>query len=91
MCNIKIGQLIKFKNQDNTLNGGILVDFAVVKDTGEKRALVNTFDAQRVSVAPERLIPVKHQRGDKPTKKFIEKVQKSIDESNCLDLMKIRF
>lgn len=82
MCNIKTGQLVKFKNSDNTLNGGTLVDFVVVKDTGEKRALVNTFDAQRVTVAPERLIPVKHQRGDKPTKKFIEKIQKSIDESN---------
>lgn len=82
MCNIKIGQLVKFKNQDNTLNGGTLVDFVVVKDTNEKRALVNTFDAQRVTVAPERLILVKHQRGDKPTEKFISKVKKSIEESN---------
>lgn len=72
MATTKIGQVIKFKNPDGTLNGGTLVDI-LDKQSDNVKALVNTFDDKRISIPINQLIIIKHQREGKASSAIIKR------------------
>lgn len=82
MATAKIGNVIKFKNPDGSLNGGTLVDF--IEKQGYQYAVVNTFDDTRVEILLNHLILIKHQRdnGGKPSSKIIKRTKKEIEYAN---------
>lgn len=78
---MKIGQIVKFKNCDGTLNGGTIVSFKKNSE-GSDIALINTLDDQNVTISIDRVIPIKHQIIGKQSKAFVEKIKNEIKTHN---------
>ena len=81
MTTAKIGQVIKWKNSDGTLNGGTIVDF--IQQNGEQKVLVNNFEDKRLTISVSQMIIIKHQRNEgKPSSAIIKRTIKECKQHN---------
>lgn len=82
MATAKIGNVIKFKNPDGSLNGGTLID--LFKKQGYDYAVINTFDNNRVEIPLSQTILISYQRenGGKPSSAIIKRTKKEIEYAN---------
>lgn len=80
MATAKIGQVIKFKNSDGSLNGGTLVDLVTIN--GKQVACVNAFDDNRIQIPVDSVIIIKHQREGDASPKIIRRTKKEILQHN---------
>lgn len=78
---MKVGQIVKFKNSDGTLNGGTIAGFQK-NSLGSDVVLINTLDGNKVTVSYDKCIGIKHQIIGKQSKAFIDKVKKDIEIHN---------
>lgn len=78
---MKVGQIVKFKNINGTINGGTITSFQK-NSNGENIVLINTLDNKKVSVLISDCIKIGHQITGKQSKKFIDSVKKEIESYN---------
>ncbi len=82
MATARIGNVLKFKNPNGSLNGGTLVD--LFEKQGYQYAVINTFDNQKVEIPLSQTILIPHQRQNdgKPSQAIIKRTKKEIDYAN---------
>lgn len=82
MAIARIGNVLKFKNPDGSLNGGTLVD--LIEKQGYEYAVINTFDDTKVEILLNQTILIPHQRenGGKPSKQIMKRTKKEIEYAN---------
>lgn len=78
---MKVGQIVKFKNIDGTINGGTITSFQK-NSNGENIVLLNTLDGKKLSVLQSDCIKIGHQITGKQSKKFIDSIKKEIEVYN---------
>lgn len=89
MANLEKGNIVKFMNSKNELDGGTIVGFGT-DEHGVEKAIINTISGHRVYVTKTELIAIPHQRkgtaSDKLQKRLVKEIQEARHNSQVTPL-----
>lgn len=80
MANLEKGNIVKFMNSKNELDGGTIVGFGT-DEHGVEKAIINTISGHRVYVTKTELIAIPHQRKGTASDKLQKRLVKEIQEA----------